>query len=379
MRVLQLTVHFAPNVGGVETHLVDLVEGLTKRKNTFFVLTYRPLVKQAAWKMYDKSKKNITILRLPWIPGFFYKFVHSPIIEFLYLVPGLFIATPFVLLTNNQDIIHAHGLVAGFVGVYWGKVFNKKIIISTHSLYHFPTKGLYYSFAKWIFSKASVTICLSDQSVKEIQKLGVPKQNVKRFTYWVDIDRFYPMQKEKVKKEFGFANEFIVFFVGRLIAIKGIKELVAASKELSSSVKMVIAGDGPMHDEVEKAAKKSNGKIVFIGAIENQYLPRYYNVADVVIVPSTHEEGFGRVILEALSCGTPVIGSQRGAIPEAMDESVGKLITVTPKNIAKVIVELQKNKTLLDKLKKNSRAFAVKRYSEKNLEEILTVYKNSLL
>ena len=376
MKILQLSVHFAPNVGGVETHLTDLVEGLAKKRHTVFVLTYRPLVKKAPWKFLDKQKKNITIVRLPWIPGFFYKFVTSPIIEFLYLVPGLFFATPVCLVINNPDVIHAHGLVAGFIGVFWAKIFRKRVVVSTHNLYHFPASGLYHNFAKWIFSNASVTICLSDQSVEEIKKLGVPSEKVKRFIYWVNVDLFRPMDKEKIKRELNLAYPFIILFVGRLIEIKGVRELINAGKDVSNAVKIVIAGDGPMHDEVEKAAQKRDGKIIFIGAIDNKKLPIYYNAADAVIIPSTHDEGFGRVILEALSCGIPVIGSNRGAIPEAMDETVGRLITVTPKNIAQAIMTLQKNKQLLAKLSKNARTFAVKRYSEKNIDIILSTYSD---
>ncbi|HXT85224.1 MAG TPA: glycosyltransferase family 4 protein [Verrucomicrobiae bacterium] len=373
MKVLQLTVHSTPNVGGVETHLTDLVNGLAKRKHSVFVLTYRPLVKKASWKIYDKPKKNISILRLPWIPGFFYKFVQSPIVEFLYLVPGLFIAAPFVLLIINPDVIHTHGLVAGFIGVFWGKVFRKKVILTTHSLYHFPKKGMYYEFAKWIFTNADLTICLSDQSVEEIRSLGIPASKVKRFTYWVDLDIFSPMNKEKIKGELGFRKIFTVLFVGRLIEIKGVMELLKASKELPDGIRILIAGDGPLHDEIENEAKK-NTRISFIGSIENHKLPYFYNAADVVIIPSIHEEGFGRVILESLACGTPVIGASRGAIPEAMDETVGKLITVTPKNIAQAIIILYKNKTLLNKLQKNARTFALKRYSEKNIKEIISLY-----
>ncbi len=376
MKILQLSVHFAPNVGGVETHLTDLVEGLAKKRHTVFVLTYRPLVKKAPWKFLDKQKKNITIVRLPWIPGFFYKFVTSPIIEFLYLVPGLFFATPVCLVINNPDVIHAHGLVAGFIGVFWAKIFRKRVVVSTHNLYHFPASGLYHNFAKWIFSNASVTICLSDQSVEEIKKLGVPSEKVKRFIYWVNVDLFRPMDKEKIKRELNLAYPFIILFVGRLIEIKGVRELINAGKDVSNAVKIVIAGDGPMHDEVEKAAQKRDGKIIFIGAIDNKKLPLYYNAADAVIIPSTHDEGFGRVILEALSCGIPVIGSNRGAIPEAMDETVGRLITVTPKNIAQAIMTLEKDKQLLAKLSKNARTFAVKRYSEKNIDIILSTYSD---
>src|SRR6266567_3857346 len=164
MRVLQLTVHFSPNVGGVETHLTDLVKGLAKKKHDVIVLTYRPLMTKAKWKFFERGS-HFSILRLPWVPGYFYAFVKNPIVEFLYLTPGLFFATPFVISKNKPEVIHAHGLIAGFIGVFWGNFFEKRIVLSTHSLYHFPKHGLYHDFAQWIFSSASTVICLSDQSV----------------------------------------------------------------------------------------------------------------------------------------------------------------------------------------------------------------------
>ena len=70
MKILQLSVHYAPNVGGVETHLTDLVSELLKRGDRIFVLTYRPLVTRVSWKIFEK-KNNFEVLRIPWLPGFF--------------------------------------------------------------------------------------------------------------------------------------------------------------------------------------------------------------------------------------------------------------------------------------------------------------------
>src|SRR3989344_1060914 len=124
MKILQLTTHFHPNVGGVETHLNDLVEVLCKRGHQVFVLTYRPLVTEANWRIYE-NQLNLQTLRIPWFPGFFYRLIQKPVLEFLYLVPGLFLVTPLVLLIKQADVIHSHGLVAGFVAVFWGKLFGK--------------------------------------------------------------------------------------------------------------------------------------------------------------------------------------------------------------------------------------------------------------
>jgi glycosyltransferase involved in cell wall biosynthesis len=373
MKILELSVHYSPNVGGVETHLADLVTELTKSQNNVFVLTYRPLVAKVPWKFFEK-KQHLKILRLPWPSGFFYKLVSHPALEFLYLVPGLFVATPFALIISGYDVIHAHGLVAGFIGVFWAKIFNKKIIVSTHSIYHFPQKGVYALFVKWIFKNADNVLCLSDQSAQEVKALGVSPERVKRFTYWIDTEYFHPRDKNSAKKTLDWLGKFVVLFVGRLIAEKGIRELLEASRQLPDSVMVTIIGEGPLKEEIENAAKNSL-KIKFIGKIDNNKLSDYYAGADVVIIPSTHEEGFGRVILEALSCGIPVIGANIGGIPEAMNEAVGILIDVTPKNIVQGILKLQTNKALYKKLSQNARRFAREKYSEKNISEIISAYK----
>ena len=88
MKILQLTAHYYPNVGGVETHLTDLVKYLQNKNYDVTVLTYQPLVTKASWKIHEKEK-HLEIIRIPWISGLFYSFVSHPILEFVYLVPGL--------------------------------------------------------------------------------------------------------------------------------------------------------------------------------------------------------------------------------------------------------------------------------------------------
>ena len=136
---------------------------------------------------------------------------------------------------------------------------------------------------------------------------------------------------------------------------------------MNKGIEIKIAGSGPL----EKASQK-----YYVGKISQTDLPTYYSAANVVIVPSTHDEGFGRVILESLACGTPVIGSNRGAIPEAMDNSVGKLIDITPVKIKDTIEYFYENPDKLKDLSNNTRAFAEKRYSSNNLIAILSCYSS---
>lgn len=365
MRILELTAHFSPNLGGVETHLDNLVDVLAS-KHKVFVLTYMPLISEKSAKVHE-SKHNLHILRIPWFPGLFYKFQGNPALELLYLAPPLFLLTPFVALLGNFEVIHAHGLISSFVAVFWGKVLGLPVVTTTHSIYNFPATGLYRSFVKLIFRNSSSVLTLSNQSKIEIESLGVSPEKVKAFRYWIDLKNFDEISG--AKKELGW-DGFNVLFVGRLVSEKGVKVLLDSAKVWDKNITLKIAGEGPLKDMVKTyAAKYSN--IEFLGRVDQMDLPVFYSASDLTIVPSQSEEGFGRVVIESLACGTPVVGANRGGIPEAMNESVGVLIDVSTENIKKAVTKLKNNRELLSRLSKSARQFAVKNYSSKNAQVII--------
>lgn len=370
MRILQISLQFAPNIGGLETHLSDLLVTLTQKGFNFFVLCYQPLSTKIDWEVYEK-KNGAEILRIPWIAGFFYKLVKFPKLEFLYLFPGLFIFTPFIMIFRRPNIVHAHGLIAGAVAIFWGKLFNIKVIISTHSIYSFPRTGMYYSFAKKVFGSAKYILCLSRQSSKEILSLGIKKGKIRQFTYWIDLKKF--RRVDRARSKLGWGKNFTVLFVGRLVLEKGIDVLLDSVKHWNRKINLVFIGTGPAEKMIQSAAEEIPS-VKFVGKVDQQELPVFYSAADCVIVPSTHEEGFGRVIIESLACSTPVIASNRGAISEALDETVGKLISITSKSIKEEIEYFYRNPLKLKKLAKNTRNFVERRYSESNAKKIIHVY-----
>jgi glycosyltransferase involved in cell wall biosynthesis len=148
---------------------------------------------------------------------------------------------------------------------------------------------------------------------------------------------------------------------------KGIPELVEAAKLFNPGISLKIAGSGPLENLAGK---------YYIGRISQDELPAVYNAADLVIVPSMHEEGFGRVIIESLACGTPVVAANRGAIPEAMDNTVGKLITITPENVSEAVNYYFTHPKILLKLANNARQFAIDRYSSSNIDDIVSAYED---
>lgn len=369
MNVLQLTVHFSPNIGGVETHLNDLCAGLIKRDYKVTVLTYRPLETDTFWRL-DERRKGLEIIRLPWIRGLFNEFIRFPLLEFFYLFPGLFIAAPFIINFKKIDVIHAHGIIAGLIGVFWGKILRKRIVISTHSIYGFPEKGFYRNFAFWIFNNAAFCLTLSEQSKKELKGLGISNKKIAKFTYWIDLLNFRKIKNAKIILKW---SSFNILFVGRLVVEKGIEELLKSVTKWDKSIILNIVGSGPLENKIRLYAKK-NCNVRFLGSISQDKLPLYYNAADLLVVPSLSEEGFGRVILESLACGTPVVAAKKEGISEAMDETVGKLIDINSEGITREVNALFKNRAVLRKLADESRGFAERRYSEKNVEEIIKTY-----
>lgn len=371
MNVLILTAHYHPNLGGVETHLLDLTKGLIERNHWVFVLTYQPLTTDVSGKIIERSK-HLMILRIPYLRGLFYKLVSYPLLEFVYLLPGLFIVTPSLLLTKKIDVIHAHGIVAGFVGVVWARIFQKRVVISLHSVYHFPQKGIYSWFVKQIFSWSDKVICLSKQSQKELIEIGVNDEKTGIFTYWINQKIFKPLRKTDLKSYDDWKDFFVVLFTGRFIQEKGVLELLKSVPLLSEKILIVFAGEGPLRDAI---AEKTGRNVILLGRLSQNELSKALNAADCLIVPSVHEEGFGRVILEALSCGTAVIAANRGGIKEAMNESVGRLIPISPQSIAKTINSLYTNQKLLQGLSRNAVSYARERYAERNINQILESYE----
>ena len=96
--VLITSIAFSPKVGGIETHFDDLTKALRKEGWKIWVLTYKPITTNVKSKVFERKVNQITIIRIPWIGGLFYKLLKNPILEFAYLLPGLFIGLPIFLL-----------------------------------------------------------------------------------------------------------------------------------------------------------------------------------------------------------------------------------------------------------------------------------------
>ena len=136
-----------------------------------------------------------------------------------------------------------------------------------------------------------------------------------------DTELFRPLDRAACRRALGF-DKFTVGYVGRLVERKGLMEMIDALPFCPTDLRMVFVGSGEYQSDLEKRVAELGGgdQVRFLEARPLEALPEVMNALDALILPSrtvpSWKEQFGRVIIEAHACGTPVIGSDSGAIPE---------------------------------------------------------------
>ena len=144
--ILVLTPFFHPNVGGVETHLTDLCNYLGKKGYNLYVLTYFPLTTRVEDAPKKEVSANLEIYRYKLFGHNFFHYLEKyPALALLYLMPILMFRSLLFMLKNRNkvDVIHTHGIVAAFIGRIIGKLFKKRIIMSTHAIYNLEKRNYF--------------------------------------------------------------------------------------------------------------------------------------------------------------------------------------------------------------------------------------------
>lgn len=181
-----------------------------------------------------------------------------------------------------------------------------------------------------ILSRSSGFISWNSQGVAWARRRGLPAASPTLVLAAVlpCLEQFsQPERRRAVAREgWGIKDEFVVGYVGRLVAMKGIDCLLESWKaaNLSDSARLVFVGRGPMENAI-RVASASDPRIRLIGPVPLSQVPTVMASLDVLVLPSLTtrdcSEQFGRVIAEAMASGVPVIASDSGSIPETVGDA----------------------------------------------------------
>jgi glycosyltransferase involved in cell wall biosynthesis len=157
-----------------------------------------------------------------------------------------------------------------------------------------------------------------------VSEYGVAPGKVHAVLPGVDISRFQPADRFASRDLLGWPGKRrIIFCVRRLVERMGLEALVTAFGSIAtkhSDVCLFIGGQGPLKGKLESRISSLGlgDRVRLLGFLPDSLLPAAYQAADFSVVPSTSLEGFGLTTLESLACGTPVLVTPVGGLPEVI-------------------------------------------------------------
>ena len=176
---------------------------------------------------------------------------------------------------------------------------------------------------------------------------------------FIDTDFF------NIKKPFS-QRKNVVGYVGRLVEEKGVKKLLQAIELMNKygKITFLLGGEGPLFEEIKKFRPSNQCEIVKTGWIPEKNLPNILNELKLLVLPTQHAEGLPTIILEAMACGTPVLATPVGGIPDVIkDEETGFIMeNNSPECIAKNIIRAL-NHPNLEKIARNARKLVEKEFN----------------
>lgn len=267
---------------------------------------------------------------------------------------------------RNFDVVHLHYPFFGGAEVVWWrrlwsplfragksptKVGTPLVITYHHDVVGSGWLGILF---KWhrkilmpkILERADKIIVSSLDYAKNSNIKDIFKKNPEKFfevPFGVDTEKFAPAEpRTDLVKKFELLPGRTILFIGgldRAHYFKGLEVLIRAKAEVANA-KILVVGDGGLRPYYEKMVADLNlkNKIIFAGSLPAEDLPAYYNLADVVVLPSLDQsEAFGIVLIEAAACGKPTVASNLPGVRSVVEYGVNGF-TFSPGN-AKELAE----------------------------------------
>lgn len=178
--------------------------------------------------------------------------------------------------------------------------------------------------------EAAGVITVSEDLRQRTIALGAPAERVTTILNGCDGEYFRPGDRDEARRKLGIeADSELVLYAGHLLATKGLGELAGAMAELAGrrpKLRLAVIGDGAYREELEARVARAGmaDRVWMRGRVDSETVGEWMRAADVFCLPS-YTEGCPNAVVEALSCGRPVVASDVGGIPELVGEGCGIL------------------------------------------------------
>lgn len=287
---------------------------------------------------------------------------------------------------SRTSVVQAHYVFpSGWLAKWYKRFFGARFIVTAHGgdIDQMVKKsGRIQNMTKKILTEADHVIAVGQELFATLeQDFGVPRSKLSLINMGVNLNVFKRLDKAEAREMCGIStNQIPLLFVGNIMEQKGLNELVEAYSMLKKDhpdYELYIIGSNKDQSYYQQINSQITEKglaesIHFLGTKNQAEVALWMAAAEVFVLPS-HIEGFGLVALEAMACGTPVVGTNVGGLKYLLDEGNGILVEVKnvdslKKGIQTVLESEDVNQSLirngLEKAKENDQDIMTDRVIE---------------
>lgn len=230
---------------------------------------------------------------------------------------------------EKLDLLHVHYAIPHAACAYLAKQMvggDVKIVTTLHGT-DITVLGYDPSLTELIrfgIEQSDAVTAVSESLVEQTHELIEPKKEIKTIYNFVDEKIYFKRNVADLRKRYGIEeDEKVIIHVSNFRKVKRVPDVVRSFNLIQNEVKakLLLVGDGPELTTVCKLINKLglDDKVLLLGKQEN--LAELYSISDLKLLLS-EKESFGLVLIEAMACGVPTIGTNVGGIPEVIDEGV---------------------------------------------------------
>lgn len=376
MNICMVTHDFPPQVGGIAAHVSELSRQLIKWNHRVIILTSK-------LKNFGNELSEVNGFQVKYVQERFDDKSNSiflPIKIIDYSIRAHLILKK-IIKKYSIDLVHYHNLIPESLVT---KGIAVPVVFTAHESHLVKSAQKNRKRLNFYLSHIDHLIAASQDRLEIARKYCPYAQSARYISNGVDIERFkFSERKAEIRQEYRVPSETkIILIVSRLEEVKGVSYFIEAVPQILKSIEdlqVIIIGDGSQAPLIQKRIHdlKINKYVNLKGSIENMYLPDYYALADLIVIPSL-EEATSITGLEAMASGKPLIGTKVGGIPALIDEGKnGYLVPLrNSEKLAEAVIAMFKNPKLMIAMGKYSRNKAVEQFSwEKIAQETVKVYE----